>query len=52
MEQQGIREAAPEAIYISNVCIRGNIITLFFILKQVRIRCMAKRREVEVVEEM
>lgn len=34
MEQQGIREAAPEAIYISNVCIRGNIITLFFILKQ------------------
>ena len=50
--EQEIREAAPEVIYILNVCIRGNIITLFFILKQARIRCMAKRRAAEAAEEM
>ena len=49
---KSIREAVPEVIYISNVCIRGNIITLFFILKQARIRCMAKRRAAEAAEEM
>ena len=50
--EQEIREAAPEVIYILNVCIRGNIITLFFILKQARIRYMAKRRAAEAVGEM
>ena len=51
-EQREIREAVPEATFISSVCITGSIITRYFILMWVKERFMEKVQAVAVRREM